>query len=99
MVDRSGRSFALVADGTTLTVRSAGPEDYEPVRRLHEEMSPDNLYFRFYSASLVSAEREAPRVCLEGRPGMVALLGLLGDELVGWLATSSPATGRPRRSP
>ena len=79
----AGQSYALLADGTTLTIRPAGPEDYEPVRRLHEAMSPDNLYFRFFSASRVSAEREARRVCLEGGPGLVALLGLLGDEVVG----------------
>jgi GNAT superfamily N-acetyltransferase/predicted CoA-binding protein len=83
MVDRSGRSYALLADGTTLTIRPAGPEDYESVRRLHEAMSPDNLYFRFLTAGRVSAEREARRVCLESNPGMVALLGLLGDELAG----------------
>jgi len=41
------------------------------------------LYFRFFSASRVSAEREARRTCLDDRPGAVALLGLLGDELVG----------------
>ena len=46
-------------------------------------MSQDNLYFRFFSASRASAEREARRVCLEGGPGLVALIGLLGDELVG----------------
>ena len=79
----AGRSYGLLADGTTLTIRPAGPEDYEPVRRLHEAMSPDNLYFRFFSASRVSAEREARRVCLAGGPGLVALLGLLGDEVVG----------------
>ncbi len=81
--ERSGRSYALLADGTTLTIRPAGREDYEPVRQLHEGMSPDNLYFRFFSASRVSAEREARRVCLGDSPGMVALLGLLGDELAG----------------
>jgi len=78
-----GRSYALLADGTTLTIRPSGPGDYEAVQRLHEAMSPENLYFRFFSASRVSAEREARRVCLEGRPGMVALVGLLGDDLVG----------------
>jgi acyl-CoA synthetase (NDP forming)/GNAT superfamily N-acetyltransferase len=78
-----GRSYALLVDGTTLTIRPSGPGDYEAVRRLHEAMSLENLYFRFFSASRVSAEREARRVCLEGRPGMVALVGLLGDELVG----------------
>jgi len=79
----SGRSYALLADGTTLTIRSPGPEDYEAVKRLHEAMSTENLYFRFFSASRVSAEREARRVCLDERPGMVALLGLLGGELAG----------------
>ena len=80
---RSSRSYALLVDGTTLTIRPSGPGDYEAVKRLHEAMSPDNLYFRFFSASRVSAEREARRVCLEGRPDTVALVGLLGDELVG----------------
>ena len=80
---RAGRSYALLVDGTTLTIRPSGPGDYEAVKRLHEAMSPENLYFRFFSASRVSAEREARRVCLEGRPGTVALVGLLGDELVG----------------
>ena len=46
-------------------------------------MSPENLYFRFFSASRVSAEREARRVCRDDRPGKVALLGLLGGELAG----------------
>ena len=81
--DGPGRSYALLADGVTMTIRPADPEDYEAVKGLHEAMSPDNLYFRFFSASRVSAEREARRVCLEGGTGLVALLGLLGDELVG----------------
>jgi acyl-CoA synthetase (NDP forming)/GNAT superfamily N-acetyltransferase len=80
---QTGRSYALLADGTTMTIRPVAPGDYEAVRRLHDAMSPDNLYFRFFSASSVSAEREARRVCLEGGPGLVALLGLLGDEVVG----------------
>jgi hypothetical protein len=39
----AGQSYALLADGTTMTIRPAAPEDYGPVRRLHEAMSPDNL--------------------------------------------------------
>ena len=81
--DGPRRSYALLADGVTMTIRPADPEDYEAVKGLHEAMSPDNLYFRFFSASRASAEREARRVCLEGGTGLVALLGLLGDELVG----------------
>jgi acyl-CoA synthetase (NDP forming)/GNAT superfamily N-acetyltransferase len=66
-----------------MTIRPAGSGDYEAVRRLHEAMSPDNLYFRFFSASRAAAELEARRVCLGDNPGLVALIGLLGDELVG----------------
>ena len=51
--------------------------------QLHETMSPESLYFRFFSASPAAAEHEARRVCLEADPDLVALLGLLGDELVG----------------
>ena len=83
-VGPSERSYALLADGTTLTIRPAGPGDYQAVKRLHETMLPDNLYFRFFSMSEVSAEREARRICLDDRPGRVALLGLLDeDQLVG----------------
>ena len=79
----SGCSYALLADGSTLAIRPAGRGGYEAVKRLHEAMSPENLYFRFFSASRMSAEREARRTCLDDRPGAVALLGLLGDDLVG----------------
>ena len=80
---QAGRSYALLADGTTMTIRPAARGDYQAVRHLHEAMSQENLYFRFFSASRVSAEREARRVCLDDHPGRVALLGLLGDELAG----------------
>ena len=83
----------MLVDGTTLTIRPSGPGDYEAVKRLHETMLPENLYFRFFSASRVSAEREARRVCLEGRPGMVALVALLGDELVGVASYELAADG------
>jgi len=90
----AGQSYALLADGSTMTIRPAAPGDYEPVRQLHEAMSPGNLYFRFFSASRVSAEREARRVCLGDGPGRVALLGLLGDAVVGvasYEVTADPA--------
>ena len=79
----AGRSYALLADGTTMTIRPAGPRDYGPVKRLHDAMSPGNLYFRFFSMSRAAVEREARRVCREPGPDHGALLGLLSDELVG----------------
>ena len=79
----AGRSYALLADGTTITIRPAGPADYGPVGELHEAMSPENLYFRFFSASRAAAGQEARRVCREPGPDHAALLGFLGDELAG----------------
>jgi acyl-CoA synthetase (NDP forming)/GNAT superfamily N-acetyltransferase len=87
-------SYALLADGTTITIRPAGPGDYGSVRRFHEAMSPGNLYFRFFSVSRAAAEREARRVCREADPDHGALLGLLGDELVG--VASYEAVNGPR---
>ena len=92
----AGWSYALLADGTTITIRPAGPGDYGPVRQLHEAMSPDNLYFRFFSMSRAAAEQEARRVCREAGPDHGALLGLLGDELVGVASYEAPPTPRGR---
>ena len=80
----AGCSYALLADGTTITIRPAGPGDFESVKLLHEAMSPDNLYLRFFSMSRRAAEQEARRVC-RGEDGSAhgAILGFLGDELVG----------------
>ncbi len=90
----AGSSYALLADGTTITIRQAGPGDHGPVRQLHEAMSPNNLYFRFFSMSPEAAEREASRVCREAGPDHGALLGLLGDELAGVASYEAP-TGPP----
>jgi acyl-CoA synthetase (NDP forming)/GNAT superfamily N-acetyltransferase len=79
----AGCSYALLADGTTMTIRPAGPGDYGPVRRLHEDMSPGNLYFRFFSLSRAAAGQEATRVCRRAGPDHRALLGWQGDELAG----------------
>jgi acyl-CoA synthetase (NDP forming)/GNAT superfamily N-acetyltransferase len=92
---QTGRSYALLADGTTLTIRPADPGDVKAVRQLHEAMSPNNLYFRFFSTSRAAPEREARRVCREAGPDHGALLGLLGDELVGvasYEAATDPQT-------
>jgi acyl-CoA synthetase (NDP forming)/GNAT superfamily N-acetyltransferase len=80
---QSERSYALLADGRTIVIRLAAAGDFGAVRRMHEEMSVENRYLRFFSASTVAAEREARRVCREAAADHGALLGLLGDELVG----------------
>ena len=79
----SGHSYALLADGTTIEIRPAGPADLQAVQRFHEAMSPDNLYLRFFSMSKRAAEQEARRVCRPPGPDHAALLAWLEDRVAG----------------
>jgi acyl-CoA synthetase (NDP forming)/GNAT superfamily N-acetyltransferase len=87
------RIYALLTDGSTVEIRPAGPADAGAVQAMHEAMSPENLYLRFFSMSPANAEREARRISRQPRPDAVALLAWLGDRLVG-VASYEP-TGRP----
>src|SRR3984957_3097611 len=75
--------YALLADGTTVEIRPAGPADFDAVKAMHQQMSPGNTYMRFFNVSRLAAEEEARRIC--GAPGANhgALLALCGDEVVG----------------
>ncbi len=89
----SSGKFALLSDGRTVEIRHAWPDDIDDVRRMHEQLSPDNSYFRFFSFSPKAPEREAARVCRPESPDHVALLARLAGELVG-VASYEP-TSRP----
>ena len=82
-VQQAGPVYALLADGSTVEIRPAEPGDFNAVKAMHEAMSPDNAYFRFFSLSRTAAEAEARRICREPGPGRVALLALAGGEVVG----------------
>jgi acyl-CoA synthetase (NDP forming)/GNAT superfamily N-acetyltransferase len=93
----TGRVYALLADGTTVEIRAACPEDFDAVRAMHEAMAPDNIYLRFFSYSRRSAETEARRICRDSdseTPGSAALLALLDGALVG-VASYAGLTGHP----
>jgi acyl-CoA synthetase (NDP forming)/RimJ/RimL family protein N-acetyltransferase len=75
--------YALLADGTTIEIRPATPGDLTMVRMMHEAMSPDHAYLRFFSLSKLSAEHEAARVCRPAAPDHAALLAFKGRDLVG----------------
>jgi len=90
------RTYALLADGTTVEIRPARPGDFDAVRDLHEKMSPDNLYLRFFSLSRASAGQTARKVCREPAPDHAALLAVLDGKVVGYgvyerLGAGSPA--------
>jgi acyl-CoA synthetase (NDP forming)/GNAT superfamily N-acetyltransferase len=76
--------YALLADGTTVEIRPARPGDFDAVRNMHETMSPDNLYLRFFSMSRVAAEQAARRICREPAPDHAALLAVLDGEVAGY---------------
>jgi acyl-CoA synthetase (NDP forming)/GNAT superfamily N-acetyltransferase len=84
-------SYALLADGSTVEIRTAGPDDCADVREMHAQMSPDNAYLRFFSLSTMAPEREAERLCRPAGADHAALLARLGGELVG-VASYEPTT-------
>ena len=85
-------AYALLSDGSTVLVRPAVPADFEAVRAMHEAMSPENLYLRFFSVGSLVAEQEASRLCREVEAGRAALLALSGGEVVG-CASYEPTSG------
>ena len=86
--------YALLADGTTVEIRPAGPGDFNAVKAMHAAMSPDNTYMRFFNISRLVAEIEARRICKDPVPGQVALLALAGDEVVGVASYVSEVPGQ-----
>ena len=90
---RSDGVYALLTDGATVLIRPAGPRDADAVRQMHAQMSPSNIYLRFFSMSPQSADREAKRVTRPQDADHCALLAWLGNELVG-VASYEP-TGKP----
>src|SRR4029079_8141538 len=89
--------YALLADGTTVEIRPAGPADFDAVNAMHEAMSPEKSYIRFFHTSRLSAELEARRICRNPAPGSVALLALAGPEVVG-VASYVPLREQPERA-
>jgi acyl-CoA synthetase (NDP forming)/RimJ/RimL family protein N-acetyltransferase len=95
MADAPGApaTYALLSDGSTVEIRAARPDDAADIRRMHEQMSPGNSYFRFFSFSPQAPEREAARLSRPAGPDHAALLARLGGSLVG-VASYEP-TERP----
>jgi acyl-CoA synthetase (NDP forming)/RimJ/RimL family protein N-acetyltransferase len=85
-------SYALLADGATIEIRHARAEDAVDVRKMHEDLSPTNAYFRFFSFSPQAPEREAKRLCRPEDADHAALLARLDGKLVGAASYESGAS-------
>ena len=59
--EREGQVYALLADGTTVEIRPAGPGDFDAVKAMHAAMSPDNTYMRFFNISRLAASARRSR--------------------------------------
>jgi acyl-CoA synthetase (NDP forming)/GNAT superfamily N-acetyltransferase len=86
----TGHVYALLADGTTVEIRPAGPDDFDAVKAMHEAMSPDNTYMRFFNLSRLAAETEARRICHAPSPDQVALLALADGKVAGCASYVTP---------
>ncbi len=75
--------YALLADGRTVQIRPATQADYAAVKAMHEAMSPDNAYLRFFSLSRLAAEQEARRVTRDPGPDHAALLAIFDGQVAG----------------
>jgi len=75
--------YALLSDGRTVQIRPAALEDFAAVKAMHQAMSPDNAYLRFFSLSRTAAEQEARRVTREHGRTHAALLAVYGGQVVG----------------
>ncbi len=76
-------THALLADGRTVEIRRARPEDHHQAERLYEEMSAENLRLRFFGVSRLSGRTAADRLCALPQPGNCALIAAFGGRIVG----------------
>ena len=75
--------YALLADGTTVEIRPAVPADFDAVKAMHEAMSPDNSYMRFFNVEPALGRDRGPADQPEPGPGRAALLAVANGEVAG----------------
>jgi acyl-CoA synthetase (NDP forming)/GNAT superfamily N-acetyltransferase len=77
----------LLSDGTLAVVRTLGPEDGPALHDLHDRVSEDALWLRFFSVARGAAHRYVDHVLTS--PGTVALVADVDGRLAA-LATAEP---------
>lgn len=74
---------ALLADGSTVEIRAARPQDRDEVLRMHREMSSEDLRLRFFAANPRYASEAAARICAPPHPGYRAPLAMAQGRVIG----------------
>ena len=78
-------------DGGHIHVRPIGPDDGDRLRAMAGRLSPDTVYMRFFSMITLS-DRDVERLTTVDHDDRVALVALVGDEMVGVARYSRLAT-------
>jgi acyl-CoA synthetase (NDP forming)/L-amino acid N-acyltransferase YncA len=91
--------YALLADGRTVEIRPTTAADFDAVKAMHEAMSPNNAYLRFFSLSRISAQQEAKRVTRAPGPDHAALLAIYDGQVVGLASYEVPRASAGQANP
>jgi len=73
----------VLADGGTVHIRPIRPDDGPALVAFHERLSADTIYLRFFSPKPVLTPRDVARFTHVDHDARVALVALLGGELIG----------------
>jgi acetyl coenzyme A synthetase (ADP forming)-like protein len=73
----------LLADGSAVHVRPIRPDDGEALVAFHARLSADTVYLRFFSPKPVLTPRDVERFTHVDGDTRVALVALLGGEIIG----------------
>lgn len=73
----------VLRDGGTAHLRPIRPDDADRLRRFHERLSEETIYFRFFSILRELSERDIERFTVLDYVDRVALVATVGDELIG----------------
>src|SRR5674536_366341 len=73
---------ALLADGSVVTIRPAAAADRDALRALHEGLSPESLYLRFFSVSRQAALEYVDRLLLPQTSDHATLGGVAGERML-----------------
>jgi GNAT superfamily N-acetyltransferase len=76
-------SLVVLRDGGTVLVRPIRPEDGPALVRFHSDLSAESVYLRYFSPHPRLSDTEITFFTTVDYPWRLALVALLGDEIVG----------------
>ena len=72
----------MLSDGGTVHVRPVRPSDADALVAMHARLSPESIYFRFFSPKPRLTDKEIERFTTVDFYDRVALVAMLGDDMV-----------------